>query len=186
MHPWTSGRFLIGRRIGLLLAVAAATGLLLAAAGQAQRVNWHETLKQGKANVMTYSVDSITFGDQGWSAHVTFKNVSKSTIGVGTEFGVAFYRDTKTYVLSQAAVAPATTFSKKLPTSLKPGASWSGTIGGAGKLTSSQKVYARVVFGPFSGIPGQGQPIVWITDHMKTLGKGTPAPAEPPVAGPVI
>jgi hypothetical protein len=40
------------------------------------------------------------------------------------------------------------------------------------------------VFGPFSGIPGQGQAIVWITDHAKVLGKASPAP--PPAAGPVI
>jgi hypothetical protein len=57
---------------------------------------------------------------------------------------------------------------------------------GTGRLTSTQRLYARVVFGPFSGIPGQGRPIIWITDHMTTVGKGSPAPAEPPVAGPVI
>ena len=134
---------------------------------------------------MTYTVDMLTFSPKGWSAHVSFRNISHATIGVRSQFGISFFLDAKTETLSQqVGFAPATTFSTKLPTSLKPGDSWSGTIGGTGKVTTTGRIYARVVFGPFSGLPGTSSAVVWITDHAKALGKGPIQQA--PVTGPVI
>ena len=173
-------------RITCLLAVAGVGCLVLASSAAAQHVGWNEAAKAGGVKVMTYTVDSLTFDSKGWSAHVSFHNVSHTTIRMSTrrEFGAAFFADPKSENLSEAVgFATATTFSSKLPTVLKPGDSWTGTIGGTGKLTANQKVYARVVFGPFSNLPGTKSAVVWITDHSLTLAKA-PAPAAP--VGPVI
>ena len=166
-----------------LLALAGVACLVVASAAGAQRVAWNEAAKSAGVDVMTYTVDSVTFDAKGWSAHVSFHNVSHATIGMSArrEFGVAFFADPKSESLSNAVgFATATTFSSKLPTSLKPGDSWSGTIGGTGKLGTTQRIYARVVFGPFSGLPGTSTSVVWITDHSLTLGKA------PTPTGPVI
>ena len=65
--------------------------------------------------------------------------------------GVAFFADAKTATLPQRIGSwAATTFSKKLPTSLKPGDVWTGTIGGTGMLTTDHQIYARLVFGSFT------------------------------------
>ena len=134
---------------------------------------------------MTYTVDSLTIGAKSWSAHISVKNVSQATIAVRSGFGVAFYTDPKTTSLSRiAGFGPATKFSTKLPTSLKPGGSWTGTIGGVGRVATSQKIYARIVFGPFTGVPGRSSAMVWITDHALAVGKA-PSPAKTPPAGPV-
>ena len=53
---------------------------------------------------------------------------------------------------------------------LKPGATWTGMISGTGQLAASRpSLYARVVFGPLTGVAGQTAPVYWITDHSKTL-----------------
>ena len=169
-----------------LLAVVGAACLILAASATAGPVSWNESAKASGVNVMTYTVDSLTFDAKGWRAHVSLHNVSHVTVGVGArrEFGVAFFTDPKTHTLSQGSFAVATTFSTKPPTSLKPGDSWSGTIGGTGRLTTTMRVYVRVVFGPFSGLPGTTAAVDWITDHAMTLGKGSSP--QTPATGPVI
>ncbi len=175
-------------RLRGLLAAAGATCLLLAPAAAAGSAAWNETAKVGGVSIMTYTVDSLTVGPKSWTAHVSFRNVSKKTIGVGNQFGVAFFPDATTEVPANAVgFAPATTFSTKLPKSLKPGASWSGVIGGTGTLTRSQKLWARVVFGPFTGLSTKtSSSMVWITDHAKALA-GSLAPSQTPAAtGPVI
>jgi hypothetical protein len=175
-------------RLSGVLAVAATACFVLTASASAGRVGWNEAAKSKGKSVMTYTVDTLTFNAKGWSAHVSFHNVSHVTIGVRSEFGVAFFANPTTENLSkEIGWAAATTFSTKLPTSLKPGDSWTGTIGGDGKLTIKEKVWARVVFGPFSSLPGQTMPVVWITDHSLPLGKApsqAPAPVQP--VGPVI
>jgi hypothetical protein len=53
---------------------------------------------------------------------------------------------------------------------LAPGASWSGTIGGDGYLHPSKtERWARVVFGPLKGLPGQSSAVYWVTDHALRL-----------------
>ena len=167
-----------------LLAVAGAACLVLAGSGTAGRVGWNEAAKAKGVKVMTYTVDSLTFDTKGWRAHISFHNVSHVTVNVGKrhEFGVAFFTDPKTETLTQGSFVPATTYSTRVPTSFKPGDSWSGTIGGTGTLTTTMRVYVRVVFGPFTGLPGTTAAVVWITDHAMTLGKGSgPGPSPGPV-----
>jgi hypothetical protein len=45
-------------------------------------------------------------------------------------------------------------------------------------------VWARVIFGPFVGMPGEDHSVVWITDHATTVDIGSSTP--PPVVGPII
>ncbi len=169
-----------------VVGVVAAISLLAPAAAAAGTVGWNETAKIAGARVMTYRVDTISIRSDGWSARVSFKNISQRTIRVGSEFGIAFYADPAAEDLSQAVgFAAATKFSTPTPTVMKPGASWSGVIGGSGRLTASGTFYARIVFGPFTGLPGENSSVVWITDHKTTVhGKGTTPP--PPSTGPVI
>jgi hypothetical protein len=170
-----------------LTAVAGLALLALASAAGAQNVGWNEAAKSGGVKVMTYTVDTLTFSSTGWRAKVSFHNVSHVTIRMSTqrEFGAAFFADPKTETLTNAiGFATATTFSSKLPTVLKPGDSWTGTISGTGTLTASGKVYARVVFGPFTNLPGTKSAVVWITDHSLTIGKAATVPVAP--SGPVI
>jgi hypothetical protein len=153
---------------GLLRTVTAAGVIGLVAAGQAAAtaVHWNESATIDHAQVMQYSVDSLTVGKTNWSAEVSFKNDSSKTLKVGEQFGLAFYSDRSTQALTKAVGrAYATEASSAVPKTLKPGASWSGTIGGTGKLNLTGTVYTRVIFGPFTGLPGEKAPVVWITNH---------------------
>jgi hypothetical protein len=135
---------------------------------------------------MSYRVVSLTFGKSGWNAHVSFRNLSNKTIRVGHEFGVGFWTSRGATSLRQVVgFATATKFSSAVPTVLKPGQSWTGVIGGGGSLDTNARVYARVVFGPFTGFPGQRSAVLWITDHAKALGTVATPPATT-VPGPVI
>ena len=143
----------------------------LAVGASAGKVSWDEKAKDGKVAVMGFHVHSLAFGKRRWSAHVTFTNLSKQTIRIGANFGAAIFGDSKTEDLSRAiGFALALRFSPARPTALAPGASWNGTIGGDGTLSSSASVrYARVVFGPLRGLPGQKGAVYWVTDHALRL-----------------
>jgi hypothetical protein len=158
-------------RLGLGVAVAALSLAVPAIGASAATVHWSETAKDAGASVMGFKVDSFTFTKSGWSAKVTLKNLSKTTIKVGDNFGAAIFTDHVTTDLSQVAgFALAQSFSPARPTKLGPGQSWSGTISGTGHLKASSAVrYARVVFGPLVGMPGQKGPVFWVTDHWLPL-----------------
>src|SRR5262245_15477884 len=170
-------------RAAVLLALVA--WLVAAPAAGAERLGWNEKAKYAGKPVMSYRVVSLTFGERGWNAHVSFRNLSSRTIRVGNEFGVGFWTSRKATSLQEVAgIASATTFSSKVPAVLKPGQSWTGVIGGRGQLNSRGRVYARVIFGPFTGFPGQRSAVWWITDHARALGSGPPTTTTVP--GPVI
>ena len=175
------------RRLAVLTGAALALASLLAGpALSAYGLPWKETAKNGNAPILTFTVSRLTIGKSSWSANVSFANVSQKTITVGNQFGVAFFQDsTATDLSNAAAFAPATKFSHARPVALKPGASWSGVISGTGALSASRpSLYARVVFGPLTGLPGQTSSVFWITDHSKTLpaaGTGAPIPTGPQI-----
>jgi hypothetical protein len=159
------------RVVASLGASLAAAALLAAPAFAALSVNWQETARDGDVPILSFHVTSLTIDSTGWSAHVSFGNLSKQTIEVGDQFGVAFFEDPTSENLSDAAaLAPATRFSPARPVKLKPGASWTGEIGGDGHLAASRpSLYARIVFGPLTGVTGQAAPVYWITDHAEKL-----------------
>lgn len=155
------------RMVGALGATIVVAGLLVAPAFSATGLNWKETAKDGKVPVLSFGVASLTIGKTGWTARVSFGNLSKKTIRVGDQFGVAFFADAKTTDPAYAAaLAVATSFSPARPVSLRPGATWTGVISGTGQLSASRpSLYARIVFGPLSGVAGHASAIYWITDH---------------------
>jgi hypothetical protein len=175
------------RSITALGAATLVAAMLAVPAFPALGVNWNETAKDGKVPVLSFHVTSLTIGKTTWSAHVSFGNLSKKTVEVGNQFGVAFFESPTSEDLSTAAaLAPATKFSPARPVVLKPGATWTGVISGTGELTGSRpRLYARVVFGPLTGVAGQTKPVSWITDHAKSLppaGSGTTiAPTGPQI-----
>ncbi len=184
----------------LALAVAAVALLATAPVAAAARVNWNEKAKYAGKPVMSYSVVSITFSRTGWRAVVSFRNLSHKPIQVGNKFGIGFWTNGKSTDFTKAiGLAPVTRFSTKVPAVLRPGDYWSGVISGTGVPNGTGRVFARVIFGPFTGFPGQASSVVWITDHAQPLvavkvttpKKGTPKPKPKPtttttIAGPVI
>jgi hypothetical protein len=175
----------------VVLAVAAAVLLATAPVAGAARVNWNEKAKYAGKPIMSYRVVSITFTKQGWRALVSFRNLSKRPIKVGNRFAIGYWTNPKSYSYAQAlGFAPVTRFSSKVPSVLKPGDHWSGTISGTGVPSGTGTVYARIIFGPFTGFPGRTQAVSWITDHSQRLdssGSGTkPKPKTTTVPGPVI
>jgi len=175
------------RRLAIALGASLAVAALFSLpAFSSTGLNWNETAKNGKTPVLSFAVTSLTIGNAGWSAHVSFGNLSKQTVKVGNQFGVAFFADaTTTNPADAAALAPATSFSPSRPLTLKPGATWAGVISGTGQLSGSRpSLYARVIFGPLSGVVGHKTAIYWITDHAKTLapsGTGAVTPTGPEV-----
>jgi hypothetical protein len=158
------------RRLSSTL-LAALVSASLAGGAAAGKVSWDEKAKNGNVPVMSFRVDSLSFGKQSWNARVTFTNLSKQTITIGANFGAAIFGDSKTEDLNRAiGFAQTLRFSPARPTALPPGASWTGTIGGDGTLNPSPSArYARLVFGPLGGLPGQKGPVFWVTDHALTL-----------------
>jgi hypothetical protein len=171
-------------RVRPLLALIGAVFLFAVPAALAADVSWTETARINHVATMRYKVESLTIAKTSWSARISFTNLSQKPITVGSQFGLSFYADRKTESLSHAlGFALATKFSSALPTVLKPGATWSGVISGSGSLAADGQVYARVVFGPFKGMPGETRAVDWITDHATAVGSGSHKPADP---GPVI
>jgi hypothetical protein len=164
----------------LALAIAAIALLATAPVAGAARVNWNEKAKYAGKPIMSYQVASLTFTKKGWTAVVSFRNLSHKTIKVGNRFAIGFWTKAHATDLSKAVgFGYATQFSSKVPTVLKPGDHWSGEIGGSSSLTRSGRVYARVIFGPFTGFPGQASSVVWITDHAQSLIATKVAKAKP-------
>ncbi len=160
------------RRLAVALGASLAVAALLAGpAFSAFALNWNETAKDGNVPILRFRVTSLTIGAKGWNAHVSFGNLSKKTIKVGNQFAVAFFENaTSENLADAAALAPATSFSPARPVALKPGAAWTGVISGTGQLSGNRpSLYARVVFGPLTGVAGQTAPVYWITDHSKVL-----------------
>jgi hypothetical protein len=152
----------------VLVGIAAGAAPALAA----DQLGWNELAKVKGASVLRFEVQSITIGKSGWSAHVSFRNVSNHTVRVGDIFGLSFYRGAGITPTTRVdAFGHATRFSPAKPATLAPGASWTGVIQGDGhpqpKLTG--KVYARILFGPFYGVPGFSKAFFWITDHARTV-----------------
>ena len=170
------------RRSSLLAFAAAAAVLAWGAAASAATVplGWHEGSAYRGKPLLAFEVTSITFESNRWSATVSVQNRSSYTIRVGDSFGLIVYPDAKTVDTTKGGFGKAVSFSPARPTELVPGAVWRGVMSGAGGPKPG--AFARIVFGPFSGVPGKGA-FLWITDHVHlvpaTAGSAKPAPATP-------
>jgi hypothetical protein len=169
------------RRLSCFVVTTVAAGLLVTPAFAAKALHWNETFKNADGKVLNFRVTSLTVTQTSWSAKVSFANLSKQTVQVGNEFGIAFFANAKTTdPIKASALSQATAFSPKRPTALKPGATWSGVISGTGQLeTAKTSGYLRVLFGPFVGVPGQKAATSWITDHSTSIPATALNPGEP-------
>jgi hypothetical protein len=169
-------------RFGLLfsatvLATLVAAAALLAAPALADD-GWNETATAHGKPLMSFTVDRVSIGAMRWSAHVSFRNLSPRTVSVGNDFGLFVYRKARFAPTTRPeAFGRATSFSKRRPMRLKPGASWSGTIAGPGHAKITGIGYARILFGPFTGLPAGPTPFLWITRHSLPLDFGAKVPS---------
>jgi hypothetical protein len=147
-------------------------GLLVVPAASGQYLGWNETATIDHTKAMRYRVQSLTLTKSTWKASISFQNLTKQPLGVARGFGIAFYADPKTQALAKAVgFLPVNRYSKPLPKTLAPGATWTGVVSGIGSLTTTQVVYARVIFGPFTGLPSEKTAQVWITNHNLPVGQ---------------
>jgi hypothetical protein len=162
--------------LGAGVLVAGAVGAAPALGERA--LNWSELAKVRGHGVFRFKVQSISIGKTGWSAHVSFRNVSNRTVRVGNVFGLSYFRGSQiTPTTHFDAFGRATGFSPAKPATLRPGETWAGVIRGRGHPSLTGKVYARILFGPFYGVPGFPNPYYWVTDHARTV-QLTPAKAK--------
>jgi hypothetical protein len=168
------------RQLICVAATLLAAGILVVPAFAAKTLNWNETFKNADGKVLNFRITNLAVTRTGWSAHVSFENLSKQTVQIGNGFGIAFFADAKTTnPVHASALAQATTFSPKRPTALKPGASWTGVIGGSGQFeTAKTSGYTRILFGPFTGVPGQKAATSWITNHETPIATTSLNPGE--------
>jgi hypothetical protein len=149
------------------LCVAVCACAVTVAPASAARLDWRERAFDGRVAVLRFLVTRLTVGSSSWSAQVSLTNLSRRTISVGDQFGVALYPSAGGSSPGEALlVAYATAFAPRRPHRLQPGATWSGAISGRAPFgASSASRYARVVFGPLRGVPGEKRAIFWITNH---------------------
>ena len=146
------------------------TVVLAAPALGGTRVGWNETAKAAGVPVMSFQVATLSVGKTSWSARISFHNLSHGTVRVGSSFGLAFFHSGKlTPATKPEAFGRANKYSHALPAHLVPGASWTGVITGAGRPRITGKTWSRVVFGPFTGVPGASQTFIWVTDDSLPL-----------------
>ena len=107
----------VRRDLVTALCATLAAGLLAAPAFAAKPLNWNETFKNADGKVLNFRVSSLTVTPTGWTARVSFTNLSKQTVHVGNEFAIAFFVDAKTTnPVHASALLQATAFSPKRPT----------------------------------------------------------------------
>jgi hypothetical protein len=142
------------------------------------RLNWTENARDlGGNKLMTFHVKTLEVGPNGWSAQVSFRNVSTRTIvlpkggpsspkswGLGVFTNAASQRveDQGNYEIKTKTIAP------PLPAELKPGQSWSGAFGASEPPRARR--WLHLVFGVFfwkgKPPPGLGAYFLWITTHQ--------------------
>jgi hypothetical protein len=160
-----------------------------AAEAQTADLGWVEKAGSPRSNLV-FRVDSFSVTAGGWRAAISMTNDTGATFVIDgyrdpleSAFGLMLFRTGSHAELEQRdagltlpALRQAMTFAPPLPTSLRPDATWSGTVSAPGALPSG--LWVRLVFGAF--VPTQAMPdslrrqgvrkdLVWITDHAYRL-----------------
>jgi len=167
------------------ITVALAVFAAPAVAAGSSNVDWKETWKVNGVPVLDFKVTSVSVGKTKWSARISFRNLLHRSVSIPrNSFGIAFYASSKlTAKTPPEAYGLAKTFSKPRPLRLAAGGTWSGVISGLGRPAITGKAWVRIVFGPFSGIPGMAKLSLWVTDHALVLTFGS-KPTKP--SGPLV
>jgi hypothetical protein len=156
----------------------------VAAPPQEATLDWVERAPaEGPALVFRTYAFAVT--DDGWKAELAIENTTSvgwelgaNPVLVGQSFGIMLFAtgdldelERRNAEADLPGLRPARTFDPPLPATLRPGASWRGTVGADGALAAGR--YVRVVFGPLiaQGDPPDGMrsELIWITDHAHRL-----------------
>lgn len=161
------------RRLAIVaLAAAALAAPAAALSGDPERydVGWHEALRARGKVAMTFTVTSVHFQFQAWSAQVAFENRSAKTITIKPQFALLLAKTKNADADFQALVVQRA--QPALPKILFPGQRWKGVIAGRGRPLHG--TYIRVNFGFFvvSGLfADSSKGFSWITDHVFQLAR---------------
>jgi hypothetical protein len=141
---------------------------------------------------LVFGVESFAVTEDGWRAEISVQNrsdVSWEIKGPKSNpelaFGVMLFPNSDPQELDARnragdlpAIRTATAFSPRLPSVLRPGTTWRGTMSAPGALAGG--LWVRISFGPFVSDgdppPGASSRVVWFTDHAYHL-KAATAPA---------
>ena len=152
------------RRLVVLVSLVALASPATAEA-RTIKLGWRESDGIG---VMSFTVATLTLGDDRWSIRGSFTNHSDVTLRIERRFfavGLFATADGS----RPAALTRADSFAP-IPVTLAPGRTWRGTFSGPG--VPSRGSYLRVRFGRFSGnpapIPGFRR-FSWLADHYHRL-----------------
>jgi hypothetical protein len=166
--------------------------IIVKAPPQTARLDWRERYPSAKP-ALVFGVSRFTVTQEGWSAAISVENTSSTSWTMGDprdaaerQFGVLLFPNDDLDELEQRsrdgdvpAVRVAASYSPRLPTELRPGETWNGTIAAPGALAGG--LWVRLSFGPFASVgdppPGAQTPVVWFTDHAHRLDQVDAEPA---------
>jgi hypothetical protein len=160
-----------------------------AAGTQTAPLHWVETAGSAQSGLV-FRVRTFSVTQGGWKAAISMTNETGATFLIDgyrdpleNAFGLMLFRTGSHVELEQRnagltlpVLRQAMTFAPPLPTTLRPDATWSGTVSAPGALPSG--LWVRLVFGAFVPQPampeslrrqGAGNDLVWITDHAYRL-----------------
>jgi hypothetical protein len=188
----------IGAAFALLGAGCGSSGgsgavpVVVRAPPQKASLGWEETYPTEKP-ALVFGVRSFTVTRDGWAADISVEN--RSGVGwevgdpryeAGLQFGVMLFPDDDLKALEDRnrrgdlpAIRQAAAYRPALPSVLRPGATWRGTISAPGALAGG--LWVRISFGPFVSVSdppaGAASPVVWFTDHAYQLTEVSAEPA---------
>jgi hypothetical protein len=149
----------------------------VAASPQRATLGWRES--HGAAgDQLVFSVDSLEILGNGWRADLTLENRSAESYNVVSTlerpFGLMIFSSGSYDELVERnetgklpTIRPATRYEPHLPSTLRPGETWSGTISAPGALVANG--WVRVVFGGVVRAADPAEGVTWITDRAYRL-----------------
>jgi hypothetical protein len=140
-------------------------------------LNWHE-ITAGAGDRFVFEVDRLVLAPHRWSARVSFTNDSRATFVInrvhrpqGWMFGLVLSKTARVDPFQEAPVLIAALVEPTLPTIVRPGTTWTGTMTGFRALPKG--AFVRVAFGRFmttNAVPAQlPARFIWVTDHVHRL-----------------
>lgn len=149
--------------VRVLCAIVAAAALFTpAASARTIPLKWNERFEVAGRPVMSFQVRSVTITKSGWSARVSFRNLTGRPVTIQNRFALLHSRVRSTRTFGRLA---ARSLRPRMPSRLAAGQGWSGIFAGRG-AAALRGVFVRVHFDEFVGRLPQGRArFGWVTDH---------------------
>ena len=149
--------------VRVLCAIAAAAALFApAASARTIPLGWNERFEVAGGPVMSFQVRSVTISKSGWSARVSFKNLTGRPVAIRNRFGLLHSRVRSTRTFGRLA---ARSLRPRMPSRLAVGQGLERHLLGEG-AAALQGAFVRVHFDEFVGRLAQGRArFGWVTDH---------------------